>query len=490
MKFSAVHIQRPEPLSALHMQRVLQTYNEIQKYPFPPVAGTPPPSRLLTAQKYNQLYGLQDLVDLPEYFSWMKEPYISRAFDQQSCGDCWAFSMATVMSDRYAIAMKNAGQTPVNPFISPTAVTFCVSELDTSAGATLCGRPEALNSNYCNGSCDTLSSYEAWARSPGISRMECVAKKQCPDGGPIPACDFDWCIRRQINNFMCERLTKKDYNQIGSCATFCQGCQLIQITNPVAIQGFVSTSLSDGENKQQSDANNVLIKQKLVTNGPFTVNFIVPADFEAWFSGCTPMSPNDIYVFGPMARLTTGGHAVVLVGYGSGYLTYTITSIPGYTTYQRFTIVDTPQKPGQQKVSYWIVRNSWGSVKGYDGGAFNMLAPGYETQETKDMIPTRFANVVYAAEPILAGTPEPAVYYECGPDRGTCVKSATKTPYTNPVFCGCDTCIPNCRGRCEGSDGCGSVCSCSPLSKLDPQKIVLIVGGIVLVLVILGVLLG
>jgi hypothetical protein len=478
MKYSAVHIQRPEPLNALQQQRTFET---LKQYPFPQIAAKPEPGRLLSAQK---LSGLYDLVSLPDYFSWMNEPYISRALDQHSCGDCWAFSMATAMSDRYAIAMKNAGQVPVNPVISPTAVTFCVSELDQSGGSAHCGQPSMPNSRYCNGNCDMLSSYETWARSSGMPRMECVAKKQCPDGGPIAACDFDWCIRRQSNTFACEMLT--DYKQIGSCSTFSQGCPLIQITNPFGIDGFVTNSFTVDENRTKTNANNQLIKQKLVTDGPMTVNFVVPTDFKAWYAVCSPMSSKDIYVFTPMAQLTDGGHAVVLVGYGSGYLTYTIME----HSFRKYTIVDTPQTVGQQKVSYWIARNSWGEREGYDQGAFNILAPGYETQEMIDMIPTRFADAVYAAEPILSGSPEPAAYYECGPDRGTCVKSNTKTPYTTPVFCGCDTCIPNCRGRCEGSDGCGGMCSCNPLSNLNVRKTVLIVGGVLLVLFILGILLS
>jgi hypothetical protein len=490
---SAVHVQRPEPLSAIQMERMLQIYNEIKQYTFPPIAGTPEPSKLLNAQKYIQLYGVRDLEDLPEDFSWVGEGYIQRSLNQYSCGACWAFSMASVISDRYAIAMEKAGHTPVNPVISPTAVTFCVSEKDNSDGSVRCGQPRTTpNSRYCNGCCETLSAYQTWALSPGMPSMECVAKKQCSDDenfeDQMPKCDFNWCTTRETIRFKCDMLTPADYKKIGSCDTFTKGCDLIQITNPIAIQGFVTDSSNNEENRIKTNANNLVIKRNLVSSGPLTVNFVVPNDFESWYS--TPnMTPKDIYVFGALSSLTNGGHAVALVGYGTGYLTYTITSAPGIPIFQRYTIEKEAKERGQAKVSYWIARNSWGIEKGYSGGFFNFLAPGYETKEMIDMIPTRFANAVYAAEPILANSPKPAAYYECGPDRGTCMKSASKTAYTSRVFCGCDTCIPRCRGRCEGSDGCGGECSCSPLSKLDSQKIVLIVGGVVLVLFILFVLL-
>jgi hypothetical protein len=388
---AAVRVQETvRPVSPLEAQRAARIGAEIQQFPLIPyLAVKPPPAQVLSGAQYMAQYGLRGLTSVPENFNWMDQPYITEALNQHTCGDCWAFSMATVMSDRFAIALKNAGKTPLNPYLSPSSVTFCVSEADTSNGGQPCGSPR--NSNFCLGNCTTLESYRAWAQSPGIASMKCVAGNQCsnPNKVDVEDCDFKWCLAfENMTNSPCERLTDADYNTIGGCAHINGNCTLYKIQNPIALAGFTQDPVT-------SKANHLLIMSELVNNGPLTANFGVPADFKLWYK--YNQTPEDVYVM--QDSEIRGGHAVVIVGYGAGYLTYTDIQTD-HGPYKRYKVNKTPAKPDQKKVEYWIVRNSWGTGSGYKG-LFNILMPSSEAAETRRMMATNFADVVYGASPVL-----------------------------------------------------------------------------------------
>ena len=253
---------------------------------------------------------------------------LSEVKDQEQCGDCWAMSSTSALTDRFII---QKGEKGLN--LEPAITAQCV--------------PEVLNQGCGGGSPYYAGKY---FEANGTRKIE----KSCPHWKDI--CMGDEC---------------KNIPTCQSILSECAGATLYK-----AKQG--STQSLTAGNGNVPDINTTInnIKRELL-NGPVVASFFVPEDFMI-YDHYPWKSTNGIYINGAYnddleklrqtdanfqkflnynniviksptdwSNVRPEGHAVSIVGWNYG----------------------NAGKAG--KVQYWIVRNSWGDGWG-EGGFFRI----------------------------------------------------------------------------------------------------------------------
>jgi hypothetical protein len=412
--YGSISKKMPTRAQAIRPQQkaqYLSTYREVLTRPLVRPYRKPPKKDLVSAKKIPK--GLRALSKkVPDAFDWSKEKFILQPLDQQTCGNCWAFSLATVISDRYAIALKKAGKHPVNPNISPSGVMSCISQRNKA------------NAQYCQGAFDLNQCFQDWEESPGIETMQCSAKKQCGGQytpGNAESCDYKWCEDIQNTGQACDAMPLDSFFEPYNCKYFLGGCNpLYRVTRPIAYEAY-----TDDYNTTIQNYN--LIKEEIYENGPVVTNMICPTDFKPWFSQLN-LTDTDIYVVNtsPDGVLQTqaGGHAIVIVGWGEGYLYDDDTTIkvemPDNTTktypYKRYSI---GTKPTGKKVGYWIIRNSWGQYYPQKGFFKALMASNLSTETKNMMTLAELVPAVYSAMPVLQ---KEEIFYTC--ENNKCVPTS------------------------------------------------------------------
>lgn len=260
---------------------------------------------------------------------WRDKVRLSVVLNQEDCGDCWAMSSTSALADRFIIK-KNIENLQLNPAITAQCA---------STGQTI--------NNGCQGGQPYLAG--KFFESTGVPAVDkdCVGwKKICPykTGCVLANCD----------------------DLVSSCQS-----AYTYFAVPNSTQNLAVTT---GGNL---DINGTIanIKRELL-NGPVVASFFVPNDFLGPSSGYKWTKTNGIYINGAyndeldsimpqkikdklnitnpaqwqdimMENNSPAGHAVSVVGWGKG-------------------------KAGDYgDVSYWIVRNSWGT-KWNEGGFFRI----------------------------------------------------------------------------------------------------------------------
>jgi C1A family cysteine protease len=284
---------------------------------------------------------------LPHYYSWMDQSFILRPFNQGLCGSCWAVAAAMCLSDVFAVSKK----VDTNPNLSSTHILSCFPQ------------------GQCNGG-DPSEALRDMVKS-GIAPSSCM--------------NYDWCNKSGCSGDPLKHFDSQNLNQyIPPCK--CSGtpisdAPLYFATEATAIcippklsefstleateikfyldnlYGNVASTNLDLSTKSIASIRN-LIKYYIHTYGPMIGGFHV---FKNFFKG-EYRETNDIYVetctyrgvpginYNDVERDWVGSHAVVVVGWGED-------------------IID------DEKVEYWVVRNSWGESWG-KMGTFKMAMYG------------------------------------------------------------------------------------------------------------------
>lgn len=290
---------------------------------------------------------------LPENFSWnnyedvkknkadlnLPEDWLTPVYNQGLCGSCWAFSSASCLSDRFAIANNTK-----SPQFSPSYFLSCDNK---KIEGTLGGN------QGCSGGIP--SSAFQFARDEGIPSIFCQ--------------DYDWCMK---NKKICYT---KDSKGAGAAALnkIIPQCQKSCLTCEEQSDGSTRCKPSESEfkvykadswpkneldNKQVyiaehtnaaktffGDGPKVIteIKEEIWLRGPVVGCYKILQDFvvrEKWYKGTSGL----IYINDRTKNYKAlGYHAVVIMGWG------------------------TEELPDKTKLPYWIVKNSWGDQYGDNG---------------------------------------------------------------------------------------------------------------------------
>lgn len=256
---------------------------------------------------------------------WRKKVELNFVKNQGTCGDCWAQSSTSALTDRFIIQKRMS--TNLNPTI-PTQCIFINGSQNVGCGG---GSPMYAGQFFEQyGTTDTNGSCPVWLSSI----------KNGPGG--LPTCN-------EIEN-MCSKETV--YKAVkGSTRT-------------------LGVSKADGTVDESQTITNM---KKELLNGPYPVCFLVPKDFMAPQGGYKWTATNGIFINGAyndvlsnvlptavknslgnpsgkqwqdiiMEGPSPAAHAVELVGWDVGNA-----------------------GPKYGKIPYWIVKNSWGPTWNEDG---------------------------------------------------------------------------------------------------------------------------
>jgi len=264
------------------------------------------------------------VVVLPPFFNWAEiNDQITPPPNQGKCGSCWAVAVASAISDNFV----TRNLVPKNPSISPTYLLSCYP-----------------GSEKCGGGNPALSMQ--WIAKNGIAAT-------------ADSFDYSWCL----NNAVCNGTssTPVTVQTLNGLITPCG--------NTPPLKFFISSLTMPQLTPDQANDPVKLataitsVKTFLYTKGPAVTGFSVLDNFSGGNYLCNGDNPDNIYLenvdyktgsFSATPFKFIGGHAVVVVGWGSGKVRESLLKQGGNPQ----LMVDVP---------YWIARNSWTTKWGIGG---------------------------------------------------------------------------------------------------------------------------
>lgn len=279
--------------------------------------------------RYQNNLAMAGLRQLPESFDWREEAKkrnirLEGVKNQKNCGNCWAMSISSTLCDRY-----NVSGNPI-PDLSPLYLIACDKQDGACDGGNL-----QIAAQFCESSgisTNNCANWEDWCDS-----------HECSESVKDVPCNFKGCDVWRAKN-------KSTHTINGSPLD----SNITPKTQPISLQTqqgnlkVSSTFTRDPVSVQNQ------IKAEILSNGPVVTCFWIFPDFMD--QSPTPWSStNNIYIHGAYGDTQghAGGHAVEIVGWGKG----------------------NAGKYG--KLSYWIVKNSWGP-NWNNGGYFKFAMTQYK----------------------------------------------------------------------------------------------------------------
>lgn len=274
---------------------------------------------------------IPDNPNLPISFDWAKTiPQITPVLNQGKCGSCWAFAIATALSDNFVTQRV----LPINPMISPTFLLSCYS-----------------GSSQCNGG--NPASALDWISKNGI--------------GTDDVLNYQWCLENDVCGGAQKTISSSlDLNSlIPQCPIQDTENQLKFFVNHITTPNLQIDPLKNPTLEEiQSSIHTV--QNFIFSRGPLVAGFQVYKNFFSGHFICNGKNPDNIYLesvdyesetWNPSKTLASteyaGGHAVVVTGWGIGKVDGSLLNKTG--------------PPQQYDVPYWIVRNTWTNQWGIDG---------------------------------------------------------------------------------------------------------------------------
>ena len=325
---------------------------------FPPLFRVAAPNSKITFFNHVKSFQIQQ-VDLdnileqakrlPSYYNWVEQSSeMCKPFDQGLCGSCWAVAAATCMSDVFVVSKK----VKANPKISPTYFLSCLPQSQCNGG----DPSQALNDMVTQGvATDECLDY-SWCTNTACGGDATKHFEERNASSAVPRCSCAKPAPEYLRYFaeepqaICVPPVMSDFNSMerANIGYYLQG-----------MYGLTGAGYANLAKYNYKDIQS-LIKNHIYNHGPVVGGFHV---FKNFFKG-RYNSTNGIYIetatyggipgvdYNDVEADWSGSHAVVLVGWGTDQIE-------------------------NEKVDYWVVRNSWGESWG-NNGYFKMAMYGNE----------------------------------------------------------------------------------------------------------------
>lgn len=271
-------------------------------------------------------------ITVPLAFSWWdKLPrWIQPPLNQEDCGSCWAFAIASTLTDRAIVDQFT------HPELLPedeevhfvTSIEFKGKKIKNQF------------SPYVLASCDFCEQLKK-NDIPGLMIDGEKCNLQC-EGGVL-----EWAYIFLDNNGLitmyCNIQSRGEYkcqdmNKIKGSVVANRFCHLWQFDKPIQVSRYEPEQLTDPSRKEENIKG---IQVEIMENGPVTAGMVVYQSFYDFFSD--KKNATDVYIYkDDPGDKELGGHAIEILGWGD--------------------------KAG---VSYWLCKNSWGE-EWADGGYFKI----------------------------------------------------------------------------------------------------------------------
>ncbi len=272
--------------------------------------------------------------------------YLTPIRNQGTCGDCWAVSASTALSDRYNILTQNKIRVNLSAFEMTICQGVLSDQIPVEAGALSQANLSAHTAGACNG--NTLYNALSYIYTYGLPESSCFNQTDYKNKGLKLPTDEGVNFPDDLPN--CDVVEGKDYD---TC-----------LDGKTAMRYFRNIA---GYN---IDQNENAIKQEIYKWGPVSAGFIVYSDFFNF----NPLK-DGVYTHSDTTSSPQGGHAIRIVGWGE-------------------------QDHEGENTKYWIIANSWGPWGG-DGGFFKMKIGLQECQMETNVV-GMLPDIQYAVYPNLS----------------------------------------------------------------------------------------